>query len=60
MPGDLAVEAFDDLNSLSVYQPPVTVVAQASRELGREAGKRLLARLQGDKSRPKHLQLPPS
>ena len=59
MPGDLAVVAFDDLDLLSVYQPPVTVVAQASRELGREAGKRLLARLQGDKSRPKHLQLPP-
>jgi LacI family transcriptional regulator len=58
MPDDLALVAFDDLDLLSVYEPPVTVVAQPVRELGREAGKLLLARLQGDRSRPKHAELP--
>lgn len=58
MPRDLALVAFDDVPLLSVYDPPVTVVVQPARELGLTAGRMLMARLGGDMSKPKHVQLP--
>jgi LacI family transcriptional regulator len=54
---DLSLVAFDDFELLSLYEPPVTAVAQPVRQLGREAGKLLLARMQGDTAKPKRLRL---
>jgi LacI family transcriptional regulator len=54
---DLSLVAFDDFELLSLYEPPVTAVAQPVRQLGREAGKLLLARMQGDGGKPKRLRL---
>lgn len=55
---DLSLVAFDDFELLSLYTPPVTAVAQPVRQLGREAGKLLLARMQGDSGKPRRLRLP--
>ena len=57
LPRDLSLVAFDDFELLSLYDPPVTAVAQPVRQLGREAGKLLLARMQGDEGKPKRLRL---
>jgi DNA-binding LacI/PurR family transcriptional regulator len=58
VPGDLSLVAFDDFDLLSLYNPPITSVVQPVRQLGREAGKLLLARMRGDFRRAKHLRLP--
>ncbi|MGA2527751.1 MAG: LacI family DNA-binding transcriptional regulator [Acidimicrobiales bacterium] len=57
VPRDLSLVAFDDFELLSLYEPPVTAVAQPVRQLGREAGKLLLARMQGDLGKPRRLRL---
>jgi LacI family transcriptional regulator len=55
---DLSLVAFDDFELLSLYEPPITAVAQPVRQLGREAGKLLLARMHGDSVSPRRLRLP--
>jgi len=55
---DLSLVAFDDFELLSLYEPPITAVAQPVRQLGREAGKLLLARMHGDSVKPRRLRLP--
>lgn len=45
VPQDLAVAAFDDIDWLTLVDPPVTAVVQPVMELGREAGRLLLRRL---------------
>jgi LacI family transcriptional regulator len=45
IPQDLAVAAFDDIDWLTLVDPPVTAVVQPVMELGREAGRLLLRRL---------------
>jgi LacI family transcriptional regulator len=45
VPKDLAVAAFDDIDWLTLVDPPVTAVVQPVMELGREAGRLLLRRL---------------
>ncbi len=55
---DLSLVAFDDFELLSLYEPPITAVAQPVRQLGREAGKLLLARMHGDSVNPRRLRLP--
>jgi LacI family transcriptional regulator len=51
VPRDLAVAAFDDIDWLTLVDPPVTAVVQPVMELGREAGRLLLRRL-GDPGAP--------
>jgi len=58
LPRDLSLVGFDDLELFSLYEPPITAVAQPVRQLGREAGKLLLARMQGDAGKPRRLRLP--
>jgi len=58
LPRDLSLVAFDDFELLKLYEPPVTAVAQPVRQLGREAGKLLLARMHGDSGKPRHVRLP--
>jgi LacI family transcriptional regulator len=55
---DLSLVAFDDFELLSLYEPPITAVAQPVRQLGREAGKLLLARMHGASANPRRLRLP--
>jgi LacI family transcriptional regulator len=57
IPGDVALVAFDELEWATLVDPPVTVVAQPVLELGRTAGRRVLARLNGDQSPPKRVRL---
>lgn len=45
VPRDLALAAFDDVDWLTLVDPPVTAVAQPVMELGRAAGRLLLRRL---------------
>lgn len=45
VPKDLAVAAFDDIDWLTLVDPPVTAVVQPVMDLGREAGRLLLRRL---------------
>ena len=58
IPRDLSLVAFDDFELLSLYRPPITVVAQPVRQLGSEAGRLLIARMQGDLSKARKLKLP--
>jgi LacI family transcriptional regulator len=45
IPGDVALAAFDDIDWLTLVDPQVTAVVQPVMELGREAGRLLLRRL---------------
>jgi len=63
VPHDLAYIAFDDSTWASLVTPPVTLVAQPTRELGRAATELLLGRLEGDvepEGEPRHVVLRPS
>ncbi len=57
IPDDLALVGFDDLDWTTIVEPPLTVVSQPVGELGRVAGERLLARIEGDASPPRRLRL---
>ncbi len=50
IPEDVSLVGFDDLEWTTIVRPPLTVVAQPTYDLGSEAARRLLARLQGDTS----------
>ena len=57
IPTDLSLVAFDDFEVLALFSPPVTAVAQPEHQLGGEAGRLLLARMQGDSAKPRRLRL---
>ena len=57
IPTDLSLVAFDDFEVLDLFSPPVTAVAQPEHQLGGEAGRLLLARMQGDSAKPRRLRL---
>ncbi|HEX6971060.1 MAG TPA: GntR family transcriptional regulator [Limnochordia bacterium] len=48
VPGDLSVVGFDDAPLAGAYMVPLTTVRQPLRQIGAEAGRRLLARLAGE------------
>lgn len=48
LPGDLSLVGFDDTDWTAMVDPPLTVVAQSPRAMGRVAGERLFARIKGD------------
>ncbi|MET7988922.1 MULTISPECIES: LacI family DNA-binding transcriptional regulator [unclassified Streptomyces] len=50
---DVAVVAFDDVPLAEALEPALTVVAQDPEEIGRTAAAIALARLDGDRSRPR-------
>ncbi len=52
IPRDLAVVGFDDFEMADILNPPVTVVRQPIRELGRVGAELLIALLQGRKVAP--------
>jgi LacI family transcriptional regulator, galactose operon repressor len=57
MPTDVALVAFDDLEWTTIIEPPITVIAQPVIELGRTAGRRILARVAGDTGPPERIRL---
>ena len=57
VPQDVSVVGFDDLEWTTLIDPPLTVVAQPAGELGSEAGRRILARLDGATGRPRRVRL---
>jgi LacI family transcriptional regulator, repressor for deo operon, udp, cdd, tsx, nupC, and nupG len=48
VPDDLAVVGFDDVPLASIFEPSLTTVAQPRRELGEQAMRLLLRRIQGE------------
>src|SRR5947209_14659680 len=50
VPRDVSLVGFDDLEWTTLVDPPLTVVAQPATELGEEAARRVLARLDGGTS----------
>jgi LacI family transcriptional regulator len=57
VPQDVSVVGFDDLEWTTLIDPPLTVVAQPAGELGSEAGRRILARIDGASGRPRRVRL---
>jgi len=57
VPDELALIGFDDLEWTTLVDPPVTVVSQPATEIGREAARLLIARLEGDDGPPRRVRL---
>lgn len=57
--GDLAVVGYDDIDAAARCRVPLTTVAQPTREVGREAVRRLVARIENESSL-EDLRLPPT
>ena len=47
---EVALIGFDDFEPADLLSPPLTVIAQSPREIGRRAAERLISRLDGDAS----------
>ena len=54
---DVAVVGFDDFTLADLFDPAITVVAQDPEQLGRQAAELILARLDGDRDRPRTVAL---
>jgi LacI family transcriptional regulator, galactose operon repressor len=57
--GQVALVGFDDFPLADVVDPPLTVIRQNVQAIGTEVCKRLLARIDGDESVPRHVVLRP-
>jgi len=58
-PGDVSIIGFDDFDSASLIDPPLTVVRQPADELGTAAAKALLKRLRGpNRAHCEHVMFP--
>lgn len=57
IPKDLAVVGFDDIPLASMIKPRLSTVSHPKQEIGRLAADLLIARIKGDQSPPKLLQL---
>jgi LacI family transcriptional regulator len=55
---EVALLGFDDLMLGDLLQPPISVVAQDPSVLGRTAAELLFARLDGERSPPRHVVVP--
>lgn len=59
IPADIAVAGFDNLDWAPAIGEGITTIAQATYELGAIAMERVLKRIEGDKSLPEKIKLPP-
>lgn len=53
IPDDVALAVYDDFEWSDLFQPSLTAIAQDLTEVGRQAVQRLIARINGDTSRPR-------
>jgi DNA-binding LacI/PurR family transcriptional regulator len=60
IPDDIALGAFDELEWMSLVQPPLTVVAQPTYDIGRTAADLLLKRIQGREDPPQTVEFKPN
>jgi len=60
IPADLAFAAFDNIPLGDLFSPPLTTVDQPATEIGREAMRMLLRRLEGPKAKPSTVRLSPA
>jgi DNA-binding LacI/PurR family transcriptional regulator len=60
IPDDIALGAFDELDWMSLVEPPLTVVAQPTYELGRTAADLLLKRIEDGTRPPQEVVLKPT
>jgi DNA-binding LacI/PurR family transcriptional regulator len=60
IPQDIAIVAFDEMEWMFLMQPPLTVVAQPTYEMGQKAAERLLLRLANPDLPPIEIILPPT
>jgi LacI family transcriptional regulator len=58
IPNDVSLIVFDDLDWADAYNPPLTVVAQGTHQLGGLAGDLLLRRIRGSTESPQERHLP--
>ena len=58
IPEDISLIVFDDLDWAAAYNPPISAVAQDTRQLGGLAGDLLLRRIRGDEEPPQERRLP--
>ena len=58
IPDEVSIVGFDDLEWTTIFDPPLTVVAQPTYEIGATAATRLIARLEGDDEPPELFVLP--
>jgi LacI family transcriptional regulator len=57
VPGDLSVTGFDDMEFATVVSPPLTTVRFPIADIGVEAGRHIIERLQGSTA-PRRIELP--
>jgi LacI family transcriptional regulator len=60
VPGDIALVAFDDFEWSDLFQPRLTVIAQPVTEIGTQAVRLLLARLEEPSRPPQFVRLEPT
>lgn len=53
IPDDISILGFDSMDWLQLVDPPITIVEQPVREIGRMAGEILIRRLRGEDDTPK-------
>ena len=58
IPDDVALAAFDDFPWADAFSPRLTVVAQPFAEIGREAVRMLLRRMESPETEPRSVRLP--
>jgi len=59
VPDDLSIVGFDNLDIAGQLEPPLTTMAQPFRQVGQEAARLLIRRLQGETTYFQHITLPP-
>lgn len=57
IPDAVALVGFDDLEWTTLVDPPVTVISQPAAEIGREAARLLIARLEGADGPPQRVRI---
>jgi LacI family transcriptional regulator len=58
IPGDVSLIGFDDFDLATFTDPPITVVAQPTAEIGRLAAQLLLERLERSEIKPRSVRFP--
>ncbi len=58
IPGDISIICFDDLELSKVFKPKLTSVSQSTAEIGNEAVKLLLSRIDGSNSGCRIVRVP--